>query len=149
MRLMNHCKKELKAKGDIRVIFRIAVLFCLIGICTQPIFAQFSNETDLEFMDEVTFELPSNGLLVTDLFTQRAFNVTYEEKRNRKAIGCLLLVSGTLMKIQSRSIYNDYLEELNMDASQALYKQANGLHKASLVSMGLGSIVFVIPIGKK
>lgn len=146
---MNYPPKKLKANADIRRMFRISVLFWLVGIYTQPILAQFSNETYLEFMDEVTFELPSNGLLVTDLFTQRAFNVTYEEKRNRKAIGCLLLVSGTLMKIQSRSIYNDYLEELDLNASQALYKQANGLHKASLVSMGLGSIVFVIPIGKK
>jgi len=146
---MNHCKKELKAKGDIRVIFRIAVLFCLIGICTQPILAQFSNETDLEFMDEVTFELPGHDWTGQELFTQGAIKLSFEQRRNRKAIGCLLLVSGTLMKIQSRSIYNDYLEELNMDASQALYKQANGLHKASLVSMGLGSIVFVIPIGKK
>lgn len=149
MSVMNHCNKKLKANAAIRRIFKMSVLFWLIGIYTQPILAQFSNETDLEFVDEVTFELPSNGLLVTDLFTQRAFNVTYEERRNRKAIGCLLLVSGTLMKIQSRSIYNDYLEELDLNASQALYKQANGLHKASLVSMGLGSIVFVIPIGKK
>jgi len=149
MSVMNHCNKKLKANAAIRRIFKMSVFFWLIGIYTQPILAQFSNETDLEYLNEVTFELPSNGSLVTNLFTQRAFNVTYEERRKRKAVGCLLLVSGTFMKIQSRSIYNEYLQEFDLNASQSLYNQANGLHKASLVSMSLGGLIFVIPLGKK
>lgn len=73
----------------------------------------------------------------------------FERKRNRKALACLGLLTGAALKIQSRSVYNDYLSETEESSRQTLYDEANNLHKASLISFGLGGLFFIIPVGNR
>jgi hypothetical protein len=129
--------------------FKIKVLvLCAIGcgIFDFPVKAQQSFLPNWENGHKTSITGSTPHVTLASIPAQVKGSSTFEQRRNRKAIGCLGLVAGTFMKIQSRTIYNEYLVGPDDGAKQSLYNQANALHKASLVTMALSSVVFVIPI---
>jgi hypothetical protein len=124
----------------------VCIFFLILGAAISTLKAQRAFQPPSESAFEMAFAASSPHFSLSPSPPPRERSLTFEQRRNQKALGCLGLVAGALMKIQSRSIYNDYLGETDEAQMQSLYNQANALHKASLVSMALGSVVFVIPL---
>ncbi len=126
----------------------VCIFFLILGAAISTLKAQRAFQPPSESAFEMAFAASSPHFSLSPSPPPRERSLTFEQRRNQKALGCLGLVAGALMKIQSRSIYTDYLGETDASQMQSLYNQANALHKASLVSMALGSVVFVIPLGR-
>ena len=74
---------------------------------------------------------------------------TFKRRRNKKIAACIGLLAGTAFRLESRSLYQDYLNDGNEATRQATYEKADQYHKISLGATALGSFLFVIPVGQK